>query len=127
MDLISPWCGVSSFNAPQPARVAPFQIVQKVISALRRPSRFSAWRLSGGETCSMQRRCSCSRAIISGPRRSSTRICIVALFVRVLLIRRFLFVQFALQQPEADAEGDEGGEEDASEEQVGEVKALRSF
>src|SRR3954467_14521297 len=117
MDLISPCCGVNSFSAPQPARVGPSQTVQNVISGLRNPSRSSAWRLSGGETCSMQRRCSRSNSIISGPRRSSTRISMAVLFNHVLLIG-FLFVQFAPQKPHADAEGDKGCEDAEGEEEV---------
>ena len=73
MDLISPWCGLISFKAPQPASDSSIQALQKVISGRCSCARPRAWMLSGGETWFMATRCSSSRACICAPLRSSIR------------------------------------------------------
>src|SRR5688572_2756458 len=73
MDLISPCVGSSSLSAPHPTSASPAHTVQNVMLGCRRASRSSACTLPGGVISYMFRRCSESKARISGPRRSSTR------------------------------------------------------
>ena len=53
IDLISPTSSSIRLKAPMPARLAPRQAVQTVMSGARRPSRFSANAWPGGESACM--------------------------------------------------------------------------
>src|SRR6266480_3490188 len=75
IDLISPCCGSSSFNAPQPSSSPFSETLQKVMSGLRKPSIGSACALSGGECTNMLARCSFNNSAISGRLRSSVSMC----------------------------------------------------
>lgn len=75
IDLISPRFESSSLSAPQATSLPASHTVQNVISGTRSPFKSSACLLSGGETLRMSSICSSRKEAISGPSRSSTRMC----------------------------------------------------
>src|SRR5688500_10264693 len=85
IDLISPCAASSCFSAPQPTSSSSCHADQKVMSVPFRPSRSSAWMLSGGDSCAMPCRCSCSSATTAGWSRPPVRISIANLLRKATL------------------------------------------